>query len=198
MFRMLRAALRSGNLREILRLSREASALQNLNRAGGIPTSPTQPSAGRFQNDAFMSDPDFAFNQRYTDPSAGATEFYGRLPDGRNMTMNPQTGARSTFANPMYPSAPSPTQAPYEGFRVWSESYGGAPVAYSPDSIPPWMGRGTPPSASQVRFPEGRVFTPRQTEPFFNDLSWDSWMSRPKIRYSDPDFQYNLNNYNSF
>lgn len=149
MGRFLRMALRAGNIREALKLSREARALENLNASGGIRAGsvPTQAQRGNYTNEMFLSDPDFAFNERYIDPfgSGNEREFYGILPDRRNMTLNPRTGARTTttpLGRGRYPISTPPIEAPYEGFRVWPEGN-----RWNDGPIPPWQGAGKAPYA---------------------------------------------------
>jgi hypothetical protein len=88
------------------------------------------------------------------------------------MTMNSQTGARTTqrFGDSDYMGG---LASPYEGFRAWPQTYGGEPVAY--DRVPPWIGGGSPPSSSQIGFPSGNVFAPNQSAPYFNDMAGQMW-----------------------
>ena len=101
----------------------------------------------RSGNEAFDSDPAFYGNERYVDPfsDSRATEFYGQLPQGGFMTMNPRTGARSTnrFGNSDFMGG---LASPYEGFRVWPQ-FNNAPPG-------PWMGAGMPPTYQS--FPAGQ------------------------------------------
>jgi hypothetical protein len=208
----LRAAIKAGNFVKVASESRRrARALAELNARGGIGRpgrargadeylrgrgvdvdAMTAPRTGNPYADWVEED----FGPIFSDSPFGGVNFFDR---GRTMKFGGE-GARYNLPMtlPTGSRYQGPIQAPYEGVRVWPNNYGGAPVEYSPNFIPPWMGRGTPPPVSQVRFPEGSVFTPRQTEPYFADMATDSWMSRPLPLWSDPDFEYNWNNYNSF
>jgi hypothetical protein len=167
----LRAAIRAGRFDVARRESRRhARALASLNETGPVGARTSSPIP-------------FPGVERGFDPARVAGQAFGASPRGAAVVVDPSTGRRVVLPQAFddfiegVPMPRSPIRAPYEGMRVWPESYGGAPVAYSPGSIPSWMGRGTPPIASQVRFPQGSVFTPQKTEPYFNKMAVDSWMS---------------------
>lgn len=144
---LIRLALQAGNIRDALRLSREARALRAVNEAGGFPDRVRPRDRGTYATDEFMSDPDFAFNERYIDPfsDGNATEFYGQLPQGGSMTFNPRTGARSTQRSGY--SNVNELESPFEGVRVWPTVNDPAIGMRRPfsEELPPWMGAGTPP-----------------------------------------------------
>lgn len=192
MFGTLRRLLMSGDVRGLLEGSRRAfqdlvmgspvpnersraRALEAVNEAGGFPDrGPSQRERGYFGNEAFEVDPAFYGNERYVDPfsDSRATEFYGQLPQGGFMTFNPRTGARATnrFGDSQWSGG---LAAPYEGFRVWPETYGGAAVSRT--GVPPWTGAGSPPPSFNIVFPSGSVAAPAETAPYFSRMADDMW-----------------------
>lgn len=151
---LIRLALKAGDFREIFRLSREARALENLNRTGGISgPGPSQRDWGDYRTEQFMSDPDFLGREYLTDAMDGSTEYRGTLPDGRRMVFDPSTGTRSTFAR----QSGNPIEAPYESFRVLPSNppFQGYnfPSGFTPNFIPPGAPNWTPyPPFSQTPF----------------------------------------------
>lgn len=139
---LIRLALRAGDFREIFRLSREARALENLNRTGGVSgPGPSQRDRGDYRTEEFMSDPDFLGREYFADMTGDARVYRGNLPDGREMTFDPSTGSRSTSAR----QRDYPIEAPYEGFRVMPGSVNRQHFQnWGESSAPPgpWMGRG--------------------------------------------------------
>lgn len=145
----LRAALKAGNFVKVASESRRrARALAELNARGGIrgtgirenvssemlfdrgyaygvvPPSRMEMAGLPLENNGLP----FAYTPRNTPPS------------GRANYVNPETGARATFAPDVgLPRYGNPIEAPYEGVRVWN------PRNDYFDATPPWMGRGRAP-----------------------------------------------------
>lgn len=157
---LIRLALQAGNIRDALRLSREARALNNLNATGGVRRPGRASEASEYLRnqgvdvDAMTSpgtgDPYMDFVGPY--PSG----FVATAPRGGGVVVDSGSGSRSVFTgsgfDQRFPrglegteSAPifgtrNPIEAPYEGFRAFNgvEEY-----------VPDWVGRGNAPAVDQ-------------------------------------------------
>ena len=159
----LRAALKAGRFSAAGRESRrQARALADLNRRGGISGGPSELAS--------------ALEQRGFERYAGTG--FGATPRGNMVTVDPVTGARTVFPQTLddfstgVPMPRGPIESPLEGVRVWPGtrlpgfgehmSVGAVPggtmraihpgVPFSVDVPPPWMGRGPAPTPSTGRF----------------------------------------------
>jgi len=170
MLGILRAALRLGDLKGVLAASRKASVYARDMVAGmrGFGSSAPGFTRGGIPADVLsaMRTP----SGRYVNAAeSGMT--------ARGIPGNVLDSMRAPVGRYENASSGVPIFDPSEGFRVW-DTYGGVPVSYG--GVPPWQGRGVPPSSFRVGFPSGNVVVPQSSLRQMRDWSRQSWYDEAK------------------